>query len=88
LSGLELLARNFEFRVGQQRSNLNLELLEVVINSNGLSWMPIGDCRVHHRLRICGQCPLYGWMELVRWALPTRFDGVLEFGIAEKLLIG
>ncbi len=24
-------------------------------------------------------------MELVRWALPTQFDGVLEFGIAGGL---
>jgi hypothetical protein len=49
-----------------------IPVAEVVINSNGLSWMPIG----------------HGWMELVRWALPTAFDGVLEFGIAEKLPIG
>jgi hypothetical protein len=27
LSGLELSARNFQFRVGQQQRNLNLELL-------------------------------------------------------------
>jgi hypothetical protein len=35
---------------------------------------------VRHWLKTGGQCPPYGWMELVRWALPTQFDGVLESG--------